>query len=324
VSPGARWRRAFHVGPTQAVREALAAALGMKVDGGAPPDPTAGDLIAVEASAHGPMVPFDNAFLACRAWKERAAVTVYVVLSPDDAWGPGLARFCLADGHLVWDPARGLKGAEELGGSRSRGRRASVDDLLRKMEAAMAANENRAVSALQRLLHWERQDTLVERLQDPETGLFDGPYASLKLDEEVKRSQRMHLPLSLILLHIGLEPEQLPSQGPERRELLAEVAAVFLNECRDIDVLSRFTETTFLFLLPGTGPDGARRLAGRMIQQLASRQFGPGIALDPRAGIASIPATGIADRRAFVAVAESCLDRARAGGGDGGACVSWE
>ncbi len=319
-------RRICFLGGTAAIRAALTAALGPLRDG-LPPDPGPGDLVVLEAGA-GPQhfggELGGNAFSACRRLKERRGVAVHVVVAADDPYGAGIARFCLADGHLPWDPRTGLQGLDDLAPAASRRPRRSVDDLLRKVESAMAEDGGRARSALQRLLHWERQDTLLHRLQDPETGLFDGPYASLKLDEEFKRAQRMHLPLSLVLLDIGVAEDRLPAAGPDRRQLLAEVASVFLNECRDIDVLSRFTETTFLFLLPGTGPDGAAILTRRMIAALRDREFVEGVGLSPCAGLAAVPATGIPDRRGFVAVAEACLERARQGAGDGGLCLSWE
>src|SRR5204862_187194 len=82
-----------------------------------------------------------------------------------DVDGTGIARFCLADGVLVWDPHKGLQGSEQLGGGTAERPRRSVEELLRKAEGALQADGGRAVSALQRLLHWERQDTLLHRLQ---------------------------------------------------------------------------------------------------------------------------------------------------------------
>ncbi len=99
---------------------------------------------------------------------------------------------------------------------------------------------------------------------------------------------------------------------------------MFLNECRDIDVLARFTETTFLFLLPGTGLDGADRVALRMLHSLREREYGAGTRLDPKAGLVTVPATGISERRSFLARAEACLRVAQQGGGEGGLCTCWE
>ena len=91
-----------------------------------------------------------------------------------------------------------------------------------------------------------------------------------------------------------------------------------------IDVLARFTASTFLFLLPGTGPDGALVLARRMLQSLRERTFAEGVRLQPYAGMAWTPQSGITDRKAFLLCAEACLERARSGVGDGGVCGSLE
>ena len=69
---------------------------------------------------------------------------------------------------------------------------------------------------------------------------------------------------------------------------------------------------------------GAEVLAQRMLKALRERQFGDGLQLDPRAGLCTVPATGIGDRRTFLASAEQALRRARETGGDGGLCVSSE
>ena len=43
-----------------------------------------------------------------------------------------------------------------------------------------------------------------------------------------------------------------------------EVAGLFLNACRDIDSLGRFSADRFLFLLPGTGREGCQTLIDRL------------------------------------------------------------
>jgi GGDEF domain-containing protein len=104
--------------------------------------------------------------------------------------------------------------------------------------------------------------------------------------------------------------------------VLAEAAGVFLNECRDIDVLARFQPTVFLFLLPGTGPDGATVLANRILAALRER-FSAGPSVAPVAGLCSVPSADVPDRRAFLAVAEACLARAAATG-PGTVSATWQ
>lgn len=313
-------RRVFHLGPTADIRAEL-----QKLFGEVHTDPAGlarGDLVVIEVAGAPLTLPGGNAFSACLALKERLGVAVHLVVDAADAHGRQLARFCLADGVLGYDPNLGLLGGEDLAATAPRRPTQRIDALLAKFDGALSGDDERSQSALQRLMHFEREDSLLVRLQDPETGLFDGPYAAFKLDEEYRRAVRLHLPLALVLLDIGNVP--LPTDASARATLLAEVAAVFLNESRDIDVLARFTATTFLFLLPGTPPDGAAVLARRMLHSLRQRPFGDGVVLEPCAGIAAVPAPGIADRRAMLMVAEACLDAARNGRGDGGLATSWE
>jgi len=285
----------------------------------------AGSVVVLDVRAGGEAcaaLPSGHVFGAVRALKSRPGVAVYVVVDSDDAVGPEIARFCLADGSLRFDAVTGsldTEGVDVAGAATSaaRSRGAAVDTLLARVEAELR-NSTRGDSALQRLLQFEREDSLLNRLQDPETGLFDGPYATLKLDEEWKRAVRFHQPLSLLLVDLGAGVAELSAS--ERRGLLAEAAGVFLNECRDIDVLARFAPSVFLFLLPGTGRGGAEVVASRILASLRQK-FGGIAGIAPAGGLTTVPATGVADRRTFLAVTEACLRRAQAGGA-GGLCTT--
>jgi GGDEF domain-containing protein len=311
-------KRWFWVGARSAVCDALTAQFGAPPTAGG--GPGRGDLVVIEATAtaaNWPGLPTGHAFGAVHAWKA-AQATVYVVVDAGDAIGVQLARFCLANAVLAWDPRSGKLDCAELAAQAKPKARPAVDELLARLEPQLGTV--RGETSLQRLLRFEREDSLGTRLQDPETGLFDGPYATLKLDEEWKRAHRFHQPLSLLLLDVGPGIQALADA--ERRELLAEASGVFLNECRDIDVLARFAPTVFLMLLPGTGPDGAEVLANRILAALRQRlaRF-PGIR--PVGGLGSVPSSEIPDRRSFLAVTEACLRRAEAAGA-GGVCTTWQ
>lgn len=318
MTAGKRW---FWIGPEGAARDAVAAALGGAPATTALRAATSGDVVVVHAQASGPQIADlagGHVFAGVRALKDVRGLAVYVLIPQGDRVGMQLARFVLADGVLVWDAAKKALDSSELGGPARSLRRVAVDSLLAKLEPQLGGA--RGESSLQRLLRFEREDSLSNRLQDPETGLFDGPYATLKLDEEWKRAHRFHQPLSLLLLDLGTEVGT--RSEADQRALLAEASGVFLNECRDIDVLARFAPTIFLFLLPGTGPDGAEVLARRILAALTSRLavFGD---IRPACGLCSVPSSDVPDRRAFLALAESCLRRAEAGG-SGGLCASWQ
>ncbi len=327
MSDSQRDARLFWVGTVAEVRAALESGLAKTLEEGMPLDPHPGDVVFLEVFADlGSLtaVPGGNAFAACRALKEDPRVRVFTVLREADPYSAEIARFCLADGSLEWDGAE-LAGMEQMREKFApRKQRVSVDALLSRLERELATDEGRKASAIQRMMHRDEEHSLLEFLTDADTGLFTGQFASFKLDEEFKRASRFHQPLSLILVDIGVGDGSLPEDSALRRELLAEVASIFLNECRDIDVLARFTETTFLFLLPGTGAAGADRVARRMLASLRGGEFNAGSRLDPKAGLVTIPATGIHDRRSFLARAEACLRVAQDGGGEDGLCTSCE
>jgi GGDEF domain-containing protein len=317
-----RW---FWVGSRADVAARLTEALGGPPLAGSAMAAADGDLVVVDALASGrdcAGLPGGHPFSAVRGLKERRGVAVYVVVPSDDRIGVQLARFCLADGVLRWNAGSAALDIDELEAGRSRGdrKRPSIDALLARVQGAVAAS-GRGESTVERLLRFEREDSLLVRLQDPETGLFDGPYATLKLDEEWKRARRFHQPLSLLLIDLGHALTEQPEAA--RKGVLADAAGVFLNECRDIDVLARFSSTTFLFLLPGTGSEGAEVLARRMLASLRER-LAAVKGLAPACGLSSVPSSLIADRKAFLLVAEACLQRAQAGGGDGGLCTTWQ
>lgn len=314
-----RW---FWVGDRSEVLRQISVVLGAPT-AGSPDTAASGDTVVIDASARGgaSALPHGHVFSGVRALKERRGVSVYVVVDADDRIGVQLARFCLADGVLPWRAASGALDTEELHPQRGNRARPSLDSLLERLQKEIAAS-GRGESTVERMLHFERTDSLSAKLQDPETGLFDGPYATLKLDEEWKRSRRFHLPLSLLLLDLG--PGLTRLVEPARRALLADAAGVFLNECRDIDVLARFAPTTFLFLLPGTGPEGAEVVARRMLDALRQRLPRGGEGLLPSCGLASVPSSQIPDRKTFLLVAEACLRRAEGQPGGGGLCTTWQ
>jgi len=315
VAAAKRW---FWVGSRPDVCEALRGVLGSGPSDVSLDKAGDGDIVVVDPKAERAQLeglPHGHAYSGVRALKQRRGLAVYVLVDKDDATGVQLARFTLADGVLSWDGE--AVGTDELRTGGYSPKHPSVDDLLTKLQNE--AGEQGKENSLQRLMRFEREDTLLTKLQDTETGLFDGHYATLKLDEEWKRAHRFHQPLSLLLLDLGFADDL---SDIDRRAALAEAAGVFLNECRDIDVLARFSQEVFLFLLPGTGADGAQVLANRIVESLKGRLQGLVVA-NPTGGLSTVPSSDIRDRKSFVAVAEACLTSAKEAG-TGGVCSSWQ
>ena len=319
--------RVFYVGSSETVAATLMQVTGTQVQRALPVSLADGDTCFLQgyATAAGDSdlasLPGGNAFAACRSLKAASRARVYVLVQAGDAVSQEIARFCLADGAVEVKNDRLVPDPRELVARLSPHRqRVSVEALLQRLEREISSDQGRQASALRRLLLAGPSGSLLEQLTDAETGLFDGAYAGLKIDEEYKRAIRFHQPLSLVLLDISPKGG-LPADPGLRRTVLAEVAGVFLNECRDIDILARFTESIFLFLLPGTGSDGASTVTRRMLSTLRERKFSGAVQLDPHAGLASVPAAGIGNREGFLVRAEACLLLAKDGAQEGGLCV---
>ncbi len=317
--------RIIYVGGSDQIAASLASALARDVLREMPDPVRDDDVVFLQAYAAGhagalATLPGGNAFAACRKLKARARARVFLLVQQDDAASPEIARFCLADGAIAVAEGRLCEDPKTLADRlRPMRPRMSVDALLARLERDLGTDDTKHATALRKILKGEATGSLLETLTDRETGLYDGRFASLKLDEEFKRARRFHQPLSLLLLDVGAKGG-LPKEEGRRRAALAEIAGVFLNECRDIDVLARFTESVFLFLLPGTGSDGAAVVARRMLGSLRGRPFG-GVSLVPVGGLASVPAAGVEDREAFLVRAEACLLLAKEGEGSDGLCI---
>jgi len=319
-------RNLYYVGPS-VVANSLAQHLGDDVKCGWPSRPAAGDVVFLSVRMPGELAgdcPGGNAFTACRTLKEDPQIRVFLLIDPGDRFAAETARFCLADGcvEVGGDGSIGdFHAVEAILDGRPKG--APIDQLLAQLERDLLADSGSG-SALQGVLGQQRPETMIDLLTDSATGLFAGPYAALKLEEEFKRALRFHQPLSLLLIDVGGSDERAAT-SPERQDAcIAEVAAVFLSECRDVDLPARFTDTTFLFLLPGTGAAGAAVVARRILGELQRRVFSGGESRTPHAGLATVPAAGITHRAGFLARAEACLRLAQQGRGSGGLCVSCE
>ena len=152
-------------------------------------------------------------------------------------------------------------------------------------------------------------ETLIEALVDPETQLFNYSFLNYKLDEEHKRAERFGQPLACVML--GYETEVSP-------QVLSELAGIFLSTSRDTDILGRFDATSFLFLLPHTGPDGARAMAARVEELVAERGLRDlvGDPLQIAVGIATHPHPEVRRREDLLArVRAAFRDAQRVGGG---------
>lgn len=242
-----------------------------------------------------------NVYEACRRLAGNTRCRTFVVTEHDNRFAEPIARFCGATG-VMRRPLVPSKVREALEPSGPR-------PALPKDARGKGAGEFQQLP--ERLLTdiaGKPDESLVSALTDPETSLFNYPFLNYKLDEEFKRARRFGHPLSCVVL--GFEG-QLPEQG------LRELAGIFLDASRDTDILGRFDESSFLFLLPNTGPDGAAVMARRVSEAAQERRL-QDLVGDPvviSVGISTCPHPDVRRREDLFAQARKAFFEARGLGG---------
>ena len=241
-----------------------------------------------------------NVYEACRKLTGNARCRTFIVVDAANRLAEPIARFCGATGvlHRPLVPSRVREALGSAGAYR-----APLPRETRGREGVPEFPEKLLVD-----VHGKQDESLVAALTDPETGLFNYAFLGYKLDEEFKRARRFGHPLSCVML--GFE-------GQVGEEVLREFAGIFLETSRDTDVLGRFDECSFLFLLPNTGPDGARVMA-RRVGDLAQERRLLDLVGDPIAisvGIATMPHPEVTKREDLFAQARKAYFAARQDGG---------
>jgi GGDEF domain-containing protein len=212
--------------------------------------PAAGDVILLDAWMRG-----GNVYELCRRLTGKTRCRTFVIVEHDNTLAEPIAHFCGATGVLRRPiiPSKLREALQSSGGPRPplplevRGVVGGSPVLPQQLLTDIAGKPD---------------ENLVSALCDRETSLFNFAFLNYKLDEEFKRSQRSGDPLACVML--GYE-------GQVDAGVLRELSAIFLESGRDTDILGRFDETSFLFLLPDTGPDGAEVMARRVGERAQAR-----------------------------------------------------
>lgn len=204
--------------------------------------PMMGDLLLIDTWSRG-----ENVYEFCRRIAGKTKCRTFIVTEHGNELAESISRFCGATG-VIERPVN----------------RTALASVLDEHPGPMAPlpSEGRGqgdVELPEALLVDLQSGTpdqeMIGALIDPATGLFNFAFLNYKLDEEFKRARRFEDPIACVML--GFE-------GQASEEVLRELAGIFLASSRDTDVLGRFDESSFLFLLPNTGPDGAEIMAHRV------------------------------------------------------------
>lgn len=131
-------------------------------------------------------------------------------------------------------------------------------------------------------------------VSDDVTKLYNSRYLYDYLDQELRRSQRYGMELSIIFLDLDYFKNVNDTYGHLiGSRLLREVAQVILNCLRSIDIAVRYGGDEFVMILPSTSKEGALKVAARARDTLNKTIFlkEEGLAIKQTAsfGVASFP-----------------------------------
>ncbi|MCP4580538.1 MAG: GGDEF domain-containing protein [candidate division Zixibacteria bacterium] len=120
-------------------------------------------------------------------------------------------------------------------------------------------------------LHMKMQElTIIDGL----TGLFNYRYFRTKLLDEIRRSDRYHQKLSILMIDIDHFKAINDSQGHQTGNLiLQEIVGIIKHSVRDVDIVARYGGEEFVVILPQTGVENAMVIAERMRAQVESAYF---------------------------------------------------
>lgn len=119
---------------------------------------------------------------------------------------------------------------------------------------------------LQTAADLQRIDSLeTENITDPLTRVFNRRYLDRRLDEEVARSRRYALPLSILMLDIDHFKQVNDTYGHQAGDVtLTTLGNLLKTAIRELDVVARYGGEEFLVICTNTAIDGAGLVAERI------------------------------------------------------------
>lgn len=204
--------------------------------------------------------------------------------------------------------------------SRVEGLRIGADDYICKPfdERELLARVANMVRIKQMHDDVNRARARLERLaiRDELTGLYNYRYLQTRLDEEFKRAERYHEPLSCAMLDIDHFKSFNDRYGHDVGDrVLQAVAERLVGAVREVDVVARYGGEEFLLLLPSTHLAGALTVAERVWKSMSEQPFSVGTRetqqITVSLGVALYPSRGVTSRATLLKAADRALYRAK-------------
>jgi diguanylate cyclase (GGDEF)-like protein/PAS domain S-box-containing protein len=142
-----------------------------------------------------------------------------------------------------------------------------------------------------------RENLRAQSIRDPLTGLFNRRYMEESLDRELRRAERLHQPVSVIVFDLDHFKEINDSFGHEMGDVVLASFGDFLqNSVRKGDIACRYGGEEFLLILPGASREDAvarahqlREVSGHLAISHRGKALGPvtlslGVAVFPDHG----------------------------------------
>jgi diguanylate cyclase (GGDEF)-like protein len=162
-----------------------------------------------------------------------------------------------------------------------------------------------------------RETLRQQSIRDPNTGLFNRRYLEETSSRELRRMERSHLPLVMMLDVDHFKQFNDTFGHPAGDEVLRQLARVLSDTRRANDVVARYGGEEFAVILVDTAKFTAAKVAERVRERVAAHDFTDAA---PRAGrigvsigVATFPDDG-ADAEALVRAADTALYAAKRAG----------
>ncbi len=129
--------------------------------------------------------------------------------------------------------------------------------------------------SLQTTIDLRRIDVLeAENITDPLTKVYNRRYLDRRLDEEVARSKRYSLGLSILMIDIDYFKRVNDTYGHQAGDVtLSTLCSLIKADLRDLDVVARYGGEEFIVICTNTAIDGASLVAERLRHLVESHQI---------------------------------------------------